>query len=211
MFLKPYKGITKIYGSRGIFLVWWPFAIVGFDTCINSYLVDLLVASETIDPLPLVLTMRKYRDKHAIEPSPPIEAPIMIPRSVGPQTILNMIYKIKREIEVKREREAPMGARWVRSYKQQAVIKRPSTLEEAVSNPISRGILSEILTSICISRDNVRVTSYNPLHILVGISRDMKEFSLFMDKKIRSTNHEVYVLTNENIRALIEKYMKIST
>ncbi|MEM2203289.1 MAG: hypothetical protein QXI22_02940 [Sulfolobales archaeon] len=210
MFLKPHEGLVKIYGSRKLFLIWWPFTIVNFNTCENNYLVDLLVASEITDPLPLILTMRRYRDKRPIEPSPSVEAPILIPRSVGPNTIMELIYKIKKGIEMTKDKDTSQSSRPVRSYRYQMFSKRPSTLEEAIANPVSRGILSEILSSICISSNNVRITSYNPIHVLVGISKDMKEFSLFMDKKIRSINHEIYVLTNEHVKDLIEKYMKLN-
>ncbi|HWQ17018.1 MAG TPA: hypothetical protein VNL13_04205 [Sulfolobales archaeon] len=208
--MKPHERLVKIYRSRKLFLIWWPFTIVNFDTCDNSYLVDLLVASEITDPLPLILTMRRYRDKRPIEPSPSVEAPILIPRSVGPSTIMEMIYKVKKGIEVGKDREASRESRPIRSYRYQAFSKRPSTLEEAIANPISRGILSEILSSMCISNNKARIISYNPIHILAGISRDMKEFNLFTDKKIRSINHEIYVLTNEHIKGLIEKYIRLS-
>lgn len=210
MFLKPYRDIAKAKESQKLFLTWWPFAIVGFDSCSNSYLVDLLVASEITDPLPLILTMRRYRDKSPIEPSPAIEAPIMIPRSVGPNTILDTIYRVKKEIEIRKDKDTPTGGKWSRSYRRQIIVKRPSTLEDAVSNPVSRGILSEILSSICINSYSVRITSYRPIHILVGVRRDMGEFNIFIDKKIRSVNHEIYVLPNDNIRSLLERYMKLS-
>lgn len=210
MFLRPYRDITKIREARGLFLAWWPFAVIGFDSCSNNYLVDLVVASEITDPLPLILTMRRYRDKNPVEPSPSIEAPIMIPRSVGPNTILDMLYKVKREIDARRDRENPVRERWPRGYRQQILVRRPNTLEDALSNPVSRGILSEILSSICINSYSVRITTYRPVHVLVGVKRDMKEFSIFIDKKIRSVNHEIYVLSNENIRSLIGSYMKLS-
>ncbi len=210
MFLRPYRDVTKIREARKLFLAWWPFAVIGFDSCPNNYLADLLVASEITDPLPLILTMRRYRDKNPIEPSPSIEAPIMIPRSVGPNTILDMIYRVKKEIDARKNRENPVRERWSRGYRQQILVKRPSTLEDAVSNPVSRGILSEILSSICINSYSVRITSYRPVHILVGVKRDMSGFNIFIDKKIRSVNHEIYVLSNESIRTLIESYMRLS-
>lgn len=208
MFLRPYRGVAKIQRTQKLFLAWWPFAIIGFNTCSNSYLVDLLAASEIADPLPLILTMRRYRGRYSLEPSPPIEAPIVVPRSVGPSTIIDMIYRVKSEIEVRRNRATETQR--LTSYTQRAVPwNPPATLEDAVMNPISRAILSEILSSICVSSDSARITSYNPVHILVGIGRDMREFSMYMDRRVRSVNHEAYVLTNESIRALIERYMRI--
>lgn len=211
MFLKPYRSTNKIYMHQKPFLIWWPFAVISFNTCYNSYLIDLMVVSEIEDPLPLILTMRRYKRNHPLEPSPPIDAPIMIPRSAGPNIVINQIYKIRQGVMLGGGRETSEEPLRHRSYWRQIESREPNTLEEAVSNPISRRILSEILSAMCIDDNNIAITSYNPVHILAGISRDMREFNIYMDKKVRSVNHEIYVLTNERIRSMIESYMRTAS
>lgn len=203
MFLKPR---AKVVRGGNIYLLWWPFALMSFDSCPGSlYLVDLVVASESRDPLPLILTMRRYRGGGDLEPSPPVEAPIVIARGSGPNAIMSMILEARRRID---SLAGENSMRIRRSELQSARIRRPQTLEEAIANPISRGILSEILSSICIERQDVRIASYNPIHILVGISRSKGEFYIYMDKRYRSTNHEIYALTNTEIKSIVDRYTK---
>ncbi|MEM1611718.1 MAG: hypothetical protein QXQ57_08765, partial [Sulfolobales archaeon] len=98
MFLKPGVKINPS-DQRRLMLAWWPFSIISFDSCPeNMFLVDLVVASESKDPLPLILTMRRYRDRYRLEPSPPVEAPIVVVRGASPTQILESILKIYRGV-----------------------------------------------------------------------------------------------------------------
>jgi hypothetical protein len=203
MFLKPRARAVR---GGNLYLLWWPFALVSFDSCPgSSYLVDLVVASESRDPLPLILTMRRYKGKGDLEPSPPVEAPIVIARGSGPGTIMSMILEARRRID---SLAGQNSMRIQRSQLQSIRVRRPHTLEEAIANPISRGILSEILSSICIERQDVRIASYSPIYILVGISRSKSEFYIYMDKRYRSTNHEIYALKNTEIKSIVDRYTK---
>lgn len=203
MFLKPRVRVVR---GGNLYLLWWPFALVSFDSCPgSSYLVDLVVASESRDPLPLILTMRRYRIRGDLEPSPPVEAPIVIARGSGPGAIMSMILEARRRLDSL----AGQNSTKIKAGELQIIrARRPHTIEEAIANPISRGILSEILSSICIEKQDVRIASYSPIYILVGISRSKSEFYIYMDRRYRSTNHEIYALTNAEIKSIIDRYTK---
>jgi len=204
LFLRPGSRVSLGSGL----LLWWPFSIVGFDSCPGEgFLVDLVVASEAGDPLPLILTMRRYRGRHSLDPSPPVEAPIVVPRGVGPNSILEMLLKAWRRVREGGQRAGgPVDIKSLRRAAEQLRLRRPHTLEEAVANPITRGILSEILSSICIEGEHVRITGYSPIYILVGVDRKKGEFHLYMERRIRSPNHEIYALGSPEVQAILDKY-----
>ncbi len=206
MFLKPGVKIDAA-DQRKLLLAWWPFSIIGFDSCPgNMFLVDLVIASESKDPLSLILTMRKYRDRYRLEPSPPVEAPIVVARGAGPTQILESILKIYRGVRERVEKAEEIDIRSLRRAAVQMRIRRPHTLEEALANPITRGILSEILSSICVKEENVRISSYTPIYILIGVSKNRKEFYIYMERRLRSTNHEIYALEVKEIREILDRY-----
>ncbi len=206
MFLKPGVKIDAV-DQRKLLLAWWPFSIISFDSCPgNLFLIDLVIASESKDPLPLILTMRRYRNKYRLEPSPPVEAPIVVVRGAGPTQILESILKIYRGVREKVERGEEIDMRSLRRAAIQMRIRRPHTLEEALANVITRGILSEILSSICVKGENVRISSYTPIYILIGVNRSRKEFYIYMERRLRSINHEIYALEVNEIREILDKY-----
>jgi hypothetical protein len=206
MFLKPGVKIGPT-DRKKLVLAWWPFSIISFDSCPeNMFLVDLVVASESRDPLPIVLTMRRYRDRYRLEPSPPVNAPLIVTKGVGPSQILGSILKIYRDLRDRISAREEIDIRSLRRMATQIRGRRPHTLEEALANPITRGILSEILESICIKTDNVRISSYIPLYTLIGANIVKEEFYIYMERKLRSTNHEVYALKLEGVAAVLNKY-----
>lgn len=200
MFIAPKEGYLGRKGAEKLFLLWWPFSITTFEGCADrAYLTDLVILSEIEDPLATLMTMRRV-SRLNIVPSQPVEAIMISSRSAGPQAIVERLESIRLKAALA---HAPRTPRHRGPLRASPPARRPHSVDEAVSNPITRGVLLEILSSMCPGADRYRVFTYTPVHALVGIGCRSRRFYIFLDKIVRSTNHETYALGNEKIESML--------
>lgn len=218
MFIKTDIKRCREHGT----VFWWSGAIVSIDGCPGrQYLFDLVTYSYTEDPMSLLLTARKIDSSIKIESTTDISAPYVSPRKSGPNMIEEALYTLSRdrdryiEKEIERiagegeevSREPPRGiSRIFRRY--QIVYMR----RREVQKEILRGLVSEMLRSLCIEdvSRRPRLSMYTPMYFIVAVDFSRREFYECLGKRvIRSRSHERYVFGNRELLENLDHIIRL--